>query len=68
MGSKDQKAEIHDYGYDGHAIDEYGEPLYGYYWRLMNEAEQPITGLMGPYGSFIECHAALERAYEKHDY
>ena len=62
-----QKAAIIDYN-ESHAFDEDGEPLTGFYWQLLDDSENPITGEMGPYATYHECYAAMDLAYQKHDY
>lgn len=53
-------ADIHHFDADNTTglVDDDGDTLLGWYFQLMRNVAEPITSLIGPYGSQDECHTA----------
>lgn len=52
-------ADIHHYeGIDPNMVDDDGDPLQGWYFQLMRAIGDPISALIGPYGSHSDCEDA----------
>ena len=66
-------AEIHHFDKDldtgAVQVDEYGEELIGHYYQLFEEStDEPISNLVGPYGSGSEAEEAAQMAFNTGDY
>jgi hypothetical protein len=48
-------------------IDEEGDPKLGFYFQFMNEDDEPISRMVGPYNTLPECEKACCREYEAGD-
>ena len=56
--SRQPYANIHHYdGTDKETLDDDGDPRQGWYFEFI-EDQTPITPMIGPYASNIECEAA----------
>ena len=51
--------------FDGDEVDDYGEPLLGWYWQMVKSKGNLRGGLMGPYGTSAEAEAACRRAFNR---
>lgn len=62
-------ALIHEFNKDGPVItDDDGDPMLGFYYQFTNSEDQPIAGLIGPYGKRVQAEKAAQRAFERRDY
>lgn len=50
------------------SIDEDGDPILGFYYQLLDDKDEPVSHLMGPYGAAIEAEEAAEKALLTGDY
>ena len=48
--------------------DEEGEPMIGHYYQIIDENENPISQLMGPYSSDDEAANACVKAWDNKSY
>jgi hypothetical protein len=52
----------------GHVeLDEEGDPQIGYYFQFIDNEGEPISRMVGPYGTLPECEAACCREYVNGD-
>jgi len=48
--------------------DEEGDPLLGFYYDFVDDEENQIGSMMGPYSSNEQVEAAAQRAWRNKDY
>ena len=65
-------ANIHHFNYDpasGDACyDEEGEPMFGYYYEIVDGDGRALSPLMGPYNDKDEVEAACNKAWDTDNY
>ena len=60
-------ADIHHFdGSDKTVIDDEGDPRLGWYFQFMGSETEPLTSLLGPYGTSRECEAAAIKEWVLH--
>lgn len=65
---RDAHGEIHEFRASGNFFDDDGEAMIGFYFRIVDQFEIPLSKLTGPYSSAEEAEAACNNAYQKEDY
>ena len=62
-------ANIHHFDFKLGAVDaiydEDGDPMFGYYYEIVNEDGSRLSGFMGPYGDKAEAEAACAKEWER---
>ena len=49
-------------------LDEDGDPMLGFYFDLIDDEDNPLCGMMGPYSTTEEVDKAAHRAWRTKDY
>ena len=72
LGNNKCFANIHHFDKDLETgdvhTDEFGEDLIGHYYQLFEAEDEPLSNLVGPYGSDAEAEEAAEKAFKVGDY
>jgi len=53
--------------FKGEHLDEFNEKMWGWYWIVVDENENPISHQMGPYGSARHAQRACQAAIDRGD-
>lgn len=62
-------AKIHEFEPSGLPyFDDDGDQMIGFYYQWLDEEDNPIGGLIGPYGYQAAVERAAERAFARRDF
>jgi hypothetical protein len=61
-------ALIHCFDIRATVLDDEGCPMLGCYYQFIDTDDEPVSGLIGPYGNAMDAQQAARRAYRLRDF